>query len=299
MFGKVRQEGVKVRGVTMGIEVDGFRITPAILRTQLESSVSIHRLNSLLNPNDKQDVVLAFSLLREIWALPPANPEATPIFIQARKALKVFGEFARHLITPYIDLDMSLGDQLESLSAAAHLLLHLYTIQDTRRRFLPTQCYTDIMIMVKNAFFCVAKIKVDNPTGKFHLIQMGTDREEKFFGLIRTAAGTDANVDIMQLGSRASGLTEVAAILALHPEWDKSPRRLNLSPLASQGAIDNKSDHLNPVSWRGSLGVANVNLHTCWLRGQQKATDLVPQISETIKKLKATDCDCHAPKPCP
>ena len=83
---------------------------------------------------------------------------------------------------------------------------------------MPSQSYTDIILMVKNAYFCVAKAKVDNPSGKFYLILLRTDRLETFFGLIRTAVGTDANVDMLQLGSHVSGLTEVAVILAEHPE---------------------------------------------------------------------------------
>jgi hypothetical protein len=40
------------------------------------------------------------------------------------------------------------------------------------------------MIMVKNAYFCIAKFKVDNPKGKIFIVLLGTDRLEKFYGLI-------------------------------------------------------------------------------------------------------------------
>jgi hypothetical protein len=66
---------------------------------------------------------------------------------------------------------------------------------------MPTQSYVDIMLMIKNVFYCVAKAKVDNPCGNFYPILLGTDRLETFFGLIRTAVGTDTNVNILQLGS--------------------------------------------------------------------------------------------------
>ena len=55
-----------------GMEILGFCVTPSILRSQLESNgISPHQMCLLLNPNDKQDIVLAYSLLREIWSLPP------------------------------------------------------------------------------------------------------------------------------------------------------------------------------------------------------------------------------------
>ena len=61
-----------------GIEIQGYCITPAILWSQLQSNgVSSDRLRSLLNPNDKQDVVLCYSLLKEIWNLPPPPVGAT------------------------------------------------------------------------------------------------------------------------------------------------------------------------------------------------------------------------------
>ena len=85
-------------------------------------------------------------------------------------------------------------------------------------RFMPTQSYVNIVLMIKNVFFCIAKMKADNPSGKFYLILLGTDHLETLFGLIRTAVGTDTNMDMLQLGSCASGLTEVAVILAEHPE---------------------------------------------------------------------------------
>ena len=51
-----------------GVEILSFCITPSILRSHLESNgVSTPCLQSLLNPNDKQDVILAYSLLKEIY----------------------------------------------------------------------------------------------------------------------------------------------------------------------------------------------------------------------------------------
>ena len=129
---------------------------------------------------------------------------------------------------PYICVDLDLDEQLIKLSTAVHMAFFLYRDSCARTQLMPTQSYVDIMIMIKNIFSCVAKAKVDNPHSKFYLILLGTDRLETFFGLIRTAIGTDANIDILQLGSRASGLTEVALILAENPEWDPSPCHLTL-----------------------------------------------------------------------
>ncbi|KAH9004151.1 hypothetical protein EDB86DRAFT_3208354 [Lactarius hatsudake] len=283
-----RQRNVFMRN--KGVEILGFCITPSILRSQLEyNGVSSHQLRSLLNPNDKQDVVLAYSLLKEIWSLPPPPAGSDPAFALARHALNIYGEFAQHLMLPYVCVDQNLDEQLIHLSAAAHLAFLLYRHNSASTRFMPRQSYLDIVLMVKNAYFCVAKMKVDNPIANFYLISLGTDRLETFFGLIRTAVGTDANVDMLQLGSRASGLTEVAAILAEHPEWDYGTRRLSL-PVFSKDTREftSKADHINPRDWRGDVSVANVNLHTCWLLGRKQAEDLIPDAEDILGALSGS-----------
>ncbi|KAF8269917.1 hypothetical protein EI94DRAFT_1798606 [Lactarius quietus] len=187
---------------TKGVKILGFCITPAILCSQLEyNGISTHCLGSLLNPNDKQDVLLAFSLLREIWSLPPPPTNCDPVL-----------------------------------------------------RTGTSMSYLDINLMVKNAFFCIAKMKINNPGANFYLVLLGTDQLETFFGLIRTAVGTDANVDMLQLGSRASGLTEVIAILAEHPEWDYGMCHLSL-PVFSKETLEftSKADHIGPKDWRSNL----------------------------------------------
>ena len=270
-----------------GIEVLGFCITPSILSLHLESnSISSHRLRSLLNPNDKQDVVLAYSLLKEIWTLPPPSADSSPSFAQAWRALNLYGEFAQNLVLPYVCINLNLDEQLIHLSTAAHLMFYLYCHNSVGTSFIPAQSYTDIIIMIKNVFFCVTKTKVDNPNGKLYLISLGTDRLETFFGLVRTTVGTDANVDMLQLGSRASGLTEVAVILAKHPEWDYGTHRLTLPVFCKEGGdFTLKADHINPRDWCGDVSVGNVNLHTCWLIGRKKAVELIPDMEATLDAL--------------
>ena len=124
-----------------------------------------------------------------------------------------------------------------------------------------------------------------------------TDRLETFFGLVRTAVGPDNNVDMIQLGSRASGLTEVAVILAHHPEWDCSPRRLQLPVISrDSGVITSKADHINPASWRGNVDVSTINLQTCWILGRQKAVELVPEAGKALELLdSASGVDILSP----
>ena len=272
-----------------GIFIQRFCIAPSILRNHLQlNGVSSVRLRSLLNPNDWQDVILGYSLLKEIRSLPPLSKseDTSPSFLQACKALYVYGQFACNLIMLYICVDLNLDEQLIQLSTAVHLALYLFSDNSVHTKFMPTQSYINIMIMVKNMYFCVAKIKVDNLSGKQFIIQLGTDRLETFFGLVQTAVGPNNNVDMIQLGSCASGLTEVAVILAHHPGWDRSPRCLQLPVISrDSGVITSKADHINPTSWRGNVDVSTINLQTYWILGCQKAVELVPEAGLALELL--------------
>ncbi|KAK0444289.1 uncharacterized protein EV420DRAFT_1216181, partial [Desarmillaria tabescens] len=123
----------------------------------------------------------------------------------------------------------------------------------------------DIMIMIKNAYLCAAKGKVDNPDGLFYLILLGTDGLEKLFRILRMMVGNDANVDMLQLSTWLTGTTEVANILAKYPQWDRGPRRLRLPALARNlSPVPLNEDHLTPSSWQGDVSLRRVSLQTCW-----------------------------------
>jgi hypothetical protein len=137
--------------------------------------------------------------------LPLAPQDSNPSFTWVCEALHLYGQFAHHLITPYICIDLNLDEQLVHLSMAVHLALYLYHDNSACTKFMPAQSYINIMLMIKNVYFCIAKIKIDNPSGKFYIILLRTDYLEIFFGFICTAVGTDTNIDMIQFSSHASG----------------------------------------------------------------------------------------------
>ncbi len=152
-----------------------------------------------MNVTDKQDVMMMFNLMQLIWSLPPPLATDNPIHYETHIALNQYSKLLCYLILPYINVDMNLHEQLKSFSAAAHLAYILFTNHNACSAFLPLPLYHDIQIMVKNAFFCVAKTKCNNPSGEFFLILLGTDRLEWIFGLIRSQNGSEVNVSMYSL----------------------------------------------------------------------------------------------------
>ncbi|KAJ7576653.1 hypothetical protein C8J56DRAFT_799841 [Mycena floridula] len=264
IFKRLRNLLLRLRGII----IFGQLITPGIIRKHLQdaghSELHIH---SVMHPDDKQDVNLAYQLLHDIWSLQPTT-STKPGYRAARDALRTLGKFIRYLVYPYVCVDFNLSEQLQHLAAAAFLALFLY--REHGKEFLPTLLYTDIMIMIKNVFFCFAKAKVANPLAQFFIILLGTDRLEALFGIIRSMIGNDSGCDILQLVTRMTGSTHVSNILAQMPHWDRSPRRLRLPSIDRDGnsaLLPENADHTSPAAWRGDLKVTHVNAQTCWLQG--------------------------------
>jgi hypothetical protein len=180
--------------------VNNFLITPALLRCHLQTNkVPTHRINYLFNPTNRQDVPLCFTLMKEIWSLPPPAPTDKPSFMAARDALRMLSSLFQHLILPFVQVTLSLHEQLAHLSAAVHLATFLFTANDTGSKAMPVLTFKDIIILVKKAFFCVVKAKIRTPDGEFYIVLLGTDRLKSTFSVIRSIVGNDTNADILTL----------------------------------------------------------------------------------------------------
>ena len=171
-----------------GCVVRSVHLTCGLICKHLsDSGFTNAHINYVLDPTDKQDIVLAYALLKDLWSLPLADPiSSTPTYIKVHEALCIYGELAYHLVFPYICIELSLSEQLKHLSAAMHLTLVLYVLDDARSQFIPTPLFLNIGIMIKNTFFCAVKVKIDHPNHLFFLVLLGTDHLESLFGILCT-----------------------------------------------------------------------------------------------------------------
>lgn len=92
---------------------------------------------------------------------------------------------------------------------------------------MPTQLYIDMMMMIKNVYFCVAKTKADDPEGNFWIILLGTDCLEVLYGILHTMVGNDANLDLLQLSLRLTGTTKSQQFLQSTPTGIEHPNDSN------------------------------------------------------------------------
>ena len=66
---------------------------------------------------------------------------------------------------------------------------------------MPLQLHFDLMTMIKNAYFCVAKAQIDDPEGLFWIILLGSYPLESHFTKIFTIQGNNTNVNQLQLAN--------------------------------------------------------------------------------------------------
>jgi hypothetical protein len=170
LFKRYRNTLIRLQGTTIG----GLVITTQLLKAHLlRGGLTEQRINSLLCPEDRQDVKLMYDLLSAIAVLPEAQPDDTPTFRNTRRVLGQLGTLYRHILEAYTNIYLSLDKQLEHLSAALHLVLAIYGKE--KGHFIPSQLYFDFVTAVKNVYFCVAKTQLDDPDGCFWIVLLGSD----------------------------------------------------------------------------------------------------------------------------
>lgn len=231
-------------------------------------------IDGLFNVCDHQNVPNTIKLLQAVYELTqkPAF-SSLPINHPAVLLEELLGCF----ILPYIDPTYTLSQQLISLSAVAHTTLVLFHMDTTS--FITGQLgYNIPTTCKKNVYWCVAKQKVMNPSGKLHIGQVGSDHLEGNFGLYQTVKGSP-NFDLKQLGDQARAMYTLSSILACEVSWNCGLRCLHLS--GAEGV-----DHTNPKLWLGDVFVGGVSLLACWNVSHYHSTQMLSAANINVDFIK-------------
>jgi len=226
-------------------------------------------VESLVDPADKQNVPKAVALIQLISKLQTLDTAAyNPSQVDEHETLTAIGTIFSAFMNPFIDVNMSLAEQLTSLSKYSHALFVLYAKHSTD--FMTSQLYADSQAIVKDIFFCVAKQQILDPTADFYIILCGTDRLEVGFCLARTQTH-HRNFDMLDLANKLATSSLIDSVYLRNPQLDAGSRRLKTS-----GAIG--VDHVNPKSWKGDVSVGRVSLQVCWEEGRKQAIAFISSI---------------------
>ncbi|KAJ7023838.1 hypothetical protein C8F04DRAFT_969797 [Mycena alexandri] len=252
-----------------GIMVGKTNIQPQDIVEHLAAlpDVTLTQAKELLDPSDKQNVPKAVSLIQRLYHLKDLPLPDNPTAIQTRKSIAFFSRVLSYFLLPFITVEMSLSEQVESLSAYTFLAA---TLEMKHGSFCFTgPLYSDSQATIKNIIFTIAKMQLVNPNLKFYIIMEGTDRLEVVFSDCRTQDHA-RNFDIEQLAGKLAVGVLINSTFEKNPDLDRGHRRLNVT-----GALG--IDHLNPKSWIGNARVGDVDLAKQWHAGEVIANNLLEE----------------------
>jgi hypothetical protein len=230
----------------------------------------------LLDPGDKQNVPKAVSLIQSLLKLKKHPYDSDSHFDQQkRNHINFVAHFLGAFVLPFIDVEMSLSDQLKSLSQFAHLAGVLQLNHGSS--CLTGALYADTQATVKNIFFTTARLQAIDPNLKFYIIHEGTDRLENLFSDCRTQDHA-RNFDVDELSGKLSAATLINAAFERNPDIKKPHRRLNLKDVTG-------IDRVNPQSWEGNTRVGDVDLQAVWKAGRDAANNALEEYFGTAARF--------------
>ena len=176
---------------------------------QLEG-ISEKIVDSLVDPADKQNVPKAVALIQHLGQLRDLNTSSyTSSQLEEHHALTTLAEVLNSFTCPFIDVQMSLTDQLTSLVKYAHLVFFLYQKHGTQ--FMTSLLYSDSQATVKDILFCVAKQKLLDSSKPFYIIQVGSDRLKACFCNAQTQTH-HRNFNILELSYKLAMASVISSI---------------------------------------------------------------------------------------
>ena len=168
---------------------------------------------------------------------------------------------------PFTVVEMTLSQQLWSLSTYSHLITALW--KQHKLSFLTGALYADAQAIVKNIYFTTAELQLESPLYEYYILFEGTDCIEGVFSNVRTQDHAP-NFDILQLAHKLSIATEINAIFERHPDLNCGQIRRNLSNVCGV-------DHTNPNSWVGNVTVGNVKIEQEYKAGRDDENELLKE----------------------
>jgi hypothetical protein len=195
------------------------------------------------------------------------------VLLQYLPDIKFLADIIDLFISPYININLDLSQQLERLVGLAHVLSELHCVHGGK--CWSAQLKSDVIMTVECAFVIVAKLQIKAKSeGKdfdFMTFETGDDRLEEKFGICRTLSH-NTSFTINTFAQNVSTAHNLERIWADNPEWHVGKKR--------QGMGSAEMDRsLSPALWKGNMGVSAVDLKSVWSRGVDLAIKVLHQVN--------------------
>ncbi|KAK7041215.1 hypothetical protein R3P38DRAFT_3310001 [Favolaschia claudopus] len=244
-----------------GIVIENVCINRDLLLGWLErlpnqdwSETSIH---NLLHPSDGQNVSEAIKLMLCVVEISNLDTEAfDPGEMAEFEALCLLGEAYNALLQPFINAELTLSEQIESL------------------------LYADMQSMFKNAVLMVPKTRIVNGQLEVYICLLGDDVLEALFGRSRLLGGHSPNCSVGVLRNRFDPAMSLDNIYERHPELERQPLCLNMHRKRHHDV-----DHLRPSHFKRELRADSCDLEKCWAAGVKLAEQILLKHKELSRPL--------------
>ena len=131
-----------------GIVVLDKIVTSSMVLQQLQTlGLPLGEAQRLLDPADKQNVPKAVSLIQHLLLVRDLPESSTPSMARHQKSINFLATMMGYFLLPFISIDMSLSEQVQSLSTYAHLAAATYRKHGTA--CLTGALYHDTQAVVK------------------------------------------------------------------------------------------------------------------------------------------------------
>ncbi|KAG1817912.1 hypothetical protein EV424DRAFT_1347798 [Suillus variegatus] len=227
----------------------------------------------LLHPDDPQDVPHAVELMLTVIEFSNSQhaliSDSFSVDVDTHAdltSISLLSALLQAILTPFIDVNLSLSQQFEHLSCYAHLAFAFFHAH--RRSFMSYQLYYNTQTMVKNAFFCLAKQQSLDPYAPFFLGDVGDDPLEILFGRTHMIGGHNSACSYAQALDRLGAAKDIDGIFKHHSELDPGHHRLKL--MHREGV-----DHINQEIWKGDIISGRCDFSLAWHKGHDDALSIL------------------------
>ncbi|KAG2117596.1 hypothetical protein DEU56DRAFT_919052 [Suillus clintonianus] len=228
----------------------------------------------LLHPDDLQDVPRAVELMSAIIDFSKSQHAmlndsfSSDIDTCADLAsITLLSSVIESILIPFINVDLSLMEQVQYLSRYAHLSFALF--RSHRRSFMGYQLYYDSHTMSKNVMFSITKQQLLDPSASFFLGNSGDDRLELHFGRTRMIGGHNSGYTFTQVVDRLGATKDIDGVFKRHPDMDPGHHRHRL------GTRQENVDHINCDMWKGDIISGRCDLPSAWATGREMALSIL------------------------
>ncbi|KAG0699780.1 hypothetical protein DFH29DRAFT_1001713 [Suillus ampliporus] len=231
-------------------------------------------VTKLLHPDDPQDVPRAVELMLAIIEFSKSqcsllNDSFTSDVDRHADLTSIIllSDVIESYLIPFINVNLSLTEQVQYLSRYAHLSFALFCSHHCG--FMSNQLYYDTNTSVKCFAFGIAKQQVLDPHASFFLSNSGDDRLELHFGCTWMIGGHNSVCTFSQVIDCLGAAKDIDGVFKRNPDLYPGHRRLSL------GTRVENVDHINRDMWKGDMVSGRCDLPTAWRNGREMAISIL------------------------